>query len=136
MFQNNVEGKLFKPMSNFANGTRKSFHFKGRLMGQRYYLKTKLQQGHFCITRQSLCGKSERKVFSLRKENAAKSFEGKKDCDVGTPKIKLDEFYKAALLRLVFNFYDKANPEIPTAIQILEEALLLPVFPPLSRTIL
>ena len=62
----------------------------------------------------------------MRKESGAKSAEGKKDHSFGRPKIKLDDFDKAAPSHFVLNLYTKANPEIPFVTQTLTEVLLIP----------
>ena len=84
-----------KKSYNSADGTRKSFSFKGWSMGQMlsqaerrpflYHRAKPLKQQKLLVYQQD--------VFSLRKKSSAKSAKGKKDFSILRPKVfELDDF--------------------------------------------
>ena len=116
MFKKNLKEKFFKRKIKFANRTRKIFNFDVGSIGQRCYLKINSNSVVFTSYNKALetprtRGISTAHAFSLKKECGAQCAERKKDCSDGRPKIKLDDFDKATLLRLALNFYTEASPE-------------------------
>lgn len=85
-----------------------------------------------------ICGISERHVYRVKKdEESSSDDDGGRVCDAsprGRPKIKIDDFNKNALCRLIHSFYIRPRPEIPTLDKIHQEALRIPGFPEVSRT--
>ena len=75
--------------------------------GQKLFLETnytKIISKVYCI--------SERQLCRLQKSKDLKDVENENH--VNQRENKLDDFSKSALSRLVYNFYTKPNPEIPT----------------------
>ena len=79
-----------------------------------------------------ICDISERQVYRIRKDEPAKQ-ENQEKPEKFT-KCKLDDFNKKALSRLVYSYYTKPVPEIPTVDKIHSAALEIPGFPRISRT--
>ena len=84
-------------------------------------------------------GISERKVYQVRKNEQLGSKSNDKDDKFesdsneeapeetrGRSRIKLDDFNKNALSRLIHSFYTRPTPEIPTVDKIHAEALTIP----------
>ena len=94
--------------------------------GQKFFLETnytKIISKVYCI--------SERQLCRLQKSKDLKDVENENH--VNQRENKLDDFNKSALSRLVYNFYTKPNPEIPTLDKIHFAALEIPGFPKISK---
>ena len=94
--------------------------------GQKFFLETnytKIISKVYCI--------SERQLCRLQKSKDLKDVENENH--VNQRENKLDDFNKSALSRLVYNFYTKPNPEIPTLDKIHFAALEILGFPKVSK---
>ena len=119
-----------------VNRRRKNIDWENRSMGQRCHFPRKKWTKGFSRTNHAnitsnVCCISERQVYRLRKSKDLKDVENENH--VNPLENKLDDFNKSALSRLVYNFYIKPNPEIPTLDKIHSAALEIPGFPKISR---
>ena len=101
---------------------------KGALAREKKGEKVFLSNNHAQITSQ-ICSVSERQVYRIRNGDPKKE-----KTENTSQKSKLDDFNKKALSRLVYSFYTKPEPEIPTLDKIHTAALEIPGFPLISRS--
>ena len=80
-------------------------------------------------------GISESKIYRIRKESEPME-QSENEETRGRPQIKLDDFNKNALSRLIHSFYTRPKPEIPTLDKIHAETLCIAGFPSMSRAAL
>ena len=76
-----------------------------------------------------ICGISRSSVYNIRKEDNDATT--KKTDGTGRPQIKLDDFEKSLLSRLVLGFYKRNPPTVPTLQMIMKEIEGIDYFPKL-----
>ena len=124
----NTKNKKGEGKSNADDITRSVEQWVVVAMDRERFVENLFSSRNLAKTVSLICGASKSTVLRVRKRNSENN--GNKP---GRREIKLDDFDKLALSRLVLGLYTRTPPEIPTVTRIYEESQKIPGFPQIGR---